>query len=168
MRLLVSNASGLSGIGASLWAQTPATISLAQAQDIAVRNHPRHCLGRLYGASRRIGGQGGSLGLISHALRRTSPASEPNTNSVLSAGAVTTSSIYNRAATGIVVTSIAHRLRTHRQPGAEREAAQCLPKPERDQHPRPGIDRGSADILSGARFRVCSQRSRRRRSISGV
>jgi outer membrane protein len=93
----------------ALWAQAPAAIppvlSLAQAQDIAVRNHPRI-------ASAALAAQAGAA-----AIKEVDAAKYPTLSgnitgvgtdpgSVLSAGAVTTSSIYNRIASGLVATQL--------------------------------------------------------------
>ncbi len=94
------------GVGAgALWAQTPAAISLAQAQDIAVRNHPRI-------ASAALSAQAGEF-VVKEIRSAYFPTLSGNVtgvgsehNSVLSAGAVTTSSIYNRAATGVVANQL--------------------------------------------------------------
>ncbi len=94
------------GIGAgALWAQTPSAVSLAQAQDVAVRNHPRI-------ASAALSAQAGEA-VVKEVRSAYFPTLSGNVtgvgsehNSVLSAGAVTTSSIYNRAATGIVANQL--------------------------------------------------------------
>jgi outer membrane protein len=88
-----------------LWAQTPAPMSLAAAQQIALRNHPRI-------ASAELVAQAGAF-----ATREVRSAYYPTLsgnvtgvgsehNSTLSAGAVTTSSIFNRAATGIIANQL--------------------------------------------------------------
>ena len=86
-------------------AQTPSVMSLPQAQEIALRNHPRI-------ASAALAAQA-SVSAIQEARSAYYPTVSANvtgvgTNpgSVLSAGAVTTSSIYNRAATGIVASQL--------------------------------------------------------------
>ena len=90
---------------ASLSAQTPAPMSLAAAQQIALRNHPRI-------ASAVLMAQAGAF-----ATREVRSAYYPTLsgnltgvgsehNSTLSAGAVTTSSIFNRAATGLVANQL--------------------------------------------------------------
>jgi outer membrane protein len=92
------------GISAA-WAQAPAVISLTQAQDIAVRNHPRI-------ASAALTAQAGES-----AIREVRAAKYPTLSgnvtgvgaehdSTLSAGAVTTSSIYSRATSGVVATQL--------------------------------------------------------------
>ncbi|HEY3826496.1 MAG TPA: TolC family protein [Bryobacteraceae bacterium] len=86
-------------------AQTPAVVSLVQAQQVALQNHPRI-------ASATLSAQAGGF-----AAREISAARYPTLsgnitgvgsehNSVLSAGAVTTSSIYNRAASGVVASQL--------------------------------------------------------------
>jgi outer membrane protein len=90
---------------AGLWAQTPAPMSLAAAQQIALRNHPRI-------ASAALVAQAGAF-----ATREVRSAYYPTLsgnvtgigsehNSTLSAGAVTTSSIFNRAATGVIANQL--------------------------------------------------------------
>ena len=90
---------------ASLWAQTPAPMSLASAQQTALRNHPRI-------ASAALVAQAGAF-----ATREVRSAYYPTLsgnvtgvgsehNSTLSAGAVTTSSIFNRAATGVIANQL--------------------------------------------------------------
>ena len=77
------------------WAQTPAVMSLMEAQQIALRNHPRI-------ASAELAAQASGF-----AVKEVRSAYYPTVsgnvtgvgtehNSVLSAGAVTTSSIYSR------------------------------------------------------------------------
>jgi outer membrane protein len=86
-------------------AQTSPVMSLPQAQEIALRNHPRI-------ASAAFAAQA-SVSAIQEARSAYYPTVSANvtgvgTNpgSVLSAGAVTTSSIYNRAATGVVANQL--------------------------------------------------------------
>jgi outer membrane protein len=86
-------------------AQTSPVMSLPQAQEIALRNHPRI-------ASAALAAQA-SVSAIQEARSAYYPTVSANvtgvgTNpgSVLSAGAVTTSSIYNRAATGVVANQL--------------------------------------------------------------
>jgi outer membrane protein len=94
------------GLGAGVvWAQTAPAVSLAQAQDIAVRNHPRI-------ASAALSAQAGASA-IKEVRSAYFPTLSGNVtgvgsehNSVLSAGAITTSSIYNRAATGVVANQL--------------------------------------------------------------
>lgn len=84
---------------------TPSAVSLAQAQDIAIRNHPRI-------ASAALTAQAGEA-VIKEVRSAYYPTLSGNVtgigsehNSVVSAGAVTTSSIYNRAATGVVANQL--------------------------------------------------------------
>lgn len=86
------------------WAQGP-VVSLAQAQEIAVRNHPRI-------ASAMLTAQA-SVEQIKEARAALYPTISANATgvgtdpgSVLSAGAVTTSSIYNRVSTGFVANQL--------------------------------------------------------------
>jgi outer membrane protein len=93
-------------IGAgTAWAQAPAALSLAQAQDIAVRNHPRIASAALSAeASGFVVKEVRSAYYPTLSGNVTGVGSEHN--SVLSAGAVTTSSIYNRASTGVVANQL--------------------------------------------------------------
>jgi outer membrane protein len=93
------------GSGNAIHAQTSATISLAQAQEIAVRNHPRI-------AAATLTAQAGQS-VVNEVRSAYSPTLSANLTAVgaesdatLSAGAVTTSSLYNRAASGIVATQL--------------------------------------------------------------
>jgi len=86
------------------WAQAP-VVPLAQAQEIAVRNHPRI-------ASAMLTAQA-SVQQIKEARAALYPTISANVTgvgtdpgSVLSAGAVTTSSIYNRVASGFVANQL--------------------------------------------------------------
>ena len=89
----------------STWAQTPSSISLSQAQEIALRNHPQI-------ASAVLAAQASGF-----AIKETRSAYYPTLSanatgvgsqhdSVLSAGAVTTSSIYSRASAGVVASQL--------------------------------------------------------------
>jgi outer membrane protein len=91
-------------LGTAVWAQTP-VVSLAQAEQMALQNHPRI-------ASARLEAQASGF-----AVREARSAYYPSLSgnvtgvgaehgSVLSAGAVTTSSIYSRGATGIVANQL--------------------------------------------------------------
>ena len=90
---------------AAAWAQTRTTITLAQAQNIALRNHPRIMSADLLADA------------SSFAIREAHAADFPtfSTNlsaigseadSTLAAGAVTTSSIYSRVSTDVVATQL--------------------------------------------------------------
>jgi outer membrane protein len=86
-------------------AQTPATITLAEAQQVALRNHPRI-------AAAQLSVQAGESA-VKEARAALYPTLTANAtgvgsehNSTLSAGAVTTSSIYNRVATGLVANQL--------------------------------------------------------------
>lgn len=86
------------------WGQPP-IVSLAKAQDIAARNHPRI-------ASAAFVAQA-SIAAIKEARAALYPSLAANVTgvgtdpgSVLSAGAVTTSSIYNRVASGFVASQL--------------------------------------------------------------
>ncbi len=90
---------------AALWAQVPAVVSLAQAEQIALRNHPRI-------ASAELAAQ--ASGYVTKEVRSAYyPTLSGNVTgvgtehgSVLSAGAVTTSSIYSRQASGVVANQL--------------------------------------------------------------
>jgi outer membrane protein len=92
-------------VGTVVWAQNPAAMSLAQAQQIALRNHPRI-------ASAALSAEASGFAVQEvHSARYptlsgnvTSVGSEHN--STLSSGAVTTSSIYSRAASGLTVNQL--------------------------------------------------------------
>lgn len=90
--------------GAIAWAQTPA-LPLAQAQQIALHNHPR------IAATMREAEAAGFA--VSEARAAYFPSLSGNVTgvgsqhgAVLSAGAVTTSSIYSRGASGIVASQL--------------------------------------------------------------
>ena len=84
----------------------PRAMSLAQAQEIAVRNHPRIASAALTAQAGESAVKEVESAKYPDSLRATSRASGRNTNAAVSAGAVTTSSIYNRAATGVVATQL--------------------------------------------------------------
>lgn len=86
-------------------AQTPVVMSLAEARQIAVRNHPRI-------ASAALSAEAGAA-VVKEARSAYYPTLSANAtgvgtehNSVLSSGAVTTSSIYSRAASGVVASQM--------------------------------------------------------------
>jgi outer membrane protein len=86
-------------------AQAPAAMSLAEAQQIAMHNHPRI-------ASAALAAQASGFA-INEARSAYFPTVSGNVtgvgsehDSVLSAGAVTTSSIFSRAATGVVASQL--------------------------------------------------------------
>jgi outer membrane protein len=90
---------------AALWAQAPAEVSLAQAEHIAVQNHPRI-------ASAQLTAQAGGF-VVKQVRSAYYPTLSGNVTgvgtdrgSVLSAGAVTTSSIYSRQASGFVASQL--------------------------------------------------------------
>ena len=102
---LVRAAFGCVAVCAALWAQPPPVVSLTEAQQIALRNHPRI-------ASAELAAQ--ASGFV---LKQVRPAFYPTLSgnvtgvgtdrgSVLSAGAVTTSSIYSRQAEGLVANQL--------------------------------------------------------------
>ena len=86
-------------------AQTPAAVSLVQAQQIALQNHPRIASAALTAqASAAVIKAVHSAYYPTLSGNLTGVGSEHN--SVLSAGNVTTSSIYNRAASGLVANQL--------------------------------------------------------------
>ncbi len=108
MRVRRSFAGGLAGssiVCAAMWAQTPAAVTLVQAQEIALRNHPRIASATLAAqASGFVVKEARSAYYTTLSGNVTAVGSEHD--SVLSAGAVTTSSIYNRASTGVVASQL--------------------------------------------------------------
>ena len=88
-----------------LCAETPAAISLTQAEEIAVRQHPQ-----IASAAMTADASGFAVKEARAAYYPTLSATATGVgsehNSVLSAGAVTTSSIYNRAASGVVANQL--------------------------------------------------------------
>lgn len=122
LRVLVASGTGV-GVA---WAQTPAVISLAQAQDIAVRNHPRIASASLTAqAGESVIKEVRSAYYPTFSANVSGVGAEPN--ATLSAGAVTTSSIYNRAAAGVVATQLLTdfgRTRSLEQSAKLRNAAQ--------------------------------------------
>jgi len=90
---------------AAAWAQIPAVISLTQAQQTALRNHPRIASAALIAeASRAAVSEVRSAYYPTLSGNITGVGSEHN--STLSAGFVTTSSIYSRAASGVVASQL--------------------------------------------------------------
>lgn len=90
---------------ANVGAQTPATVSLDQAQQVAIRNHPRIASAELTAqASRFAVKEARSAYYPTVSGNVTGVGSEHG--SVLSAGAVTTSSIYSRQASGVVANQL--------------------------------------------------------------
>jgi outer membrane protein len=88
-----------------LWAQAPAAVSLAQAQQIALRNHPRIASAELAAkASGFVVKQVRSAYYPTVSGNVTGVGTEHG--SVLSAGAVTTSSIYSRESNGLVANQL--------------------------------------------------------------
>ncbi len=95
--------SGLICIG--VWGQTPAALSLSQAQETALRNHPSIASAALTAqASGFAVKEARSAYYPTVSANATSVGSEHD--SVLSAGAVTTSSIYDRVASGVVASQL--------------------------------------------------------------
>jgi outer membrane protein len=104
-RSLVRAAFAGSMVWANMGAQTPAAVSLEQAQQIAIRNHPRI-------ASAELEAQASGFA-VKEARSAYYPTLSGNITgvetehgSVLSAGAVTTSSIYSRQSSGVVANQL--------------------------------------------------------------
>jgi len=96
---------GSSIVCTAVWAQTPAPLTLVKAQEIALRNHPRI-------ASAALAAQASGF-VVKEVESAYYPTLSGNVtgvgsehDSVLSAGAVTTSSIYDRFASGVVATQL--------------------------------------------------------------
>lgn len=88
-----------------VWAQTPAAMSLMEAQQVALRNHPRIASAELAAqASGYVVKQVRSAYYPTLSGNVTGVGTEHN--SVLSAGAVTTSSIYSRQSSGLVANQL--------------------------------------------------------------
>ncbi|MBV6430992.1 MAG: hypothetical protein IANPNBLG_01114 [Bryobacteraceae bacterium] len=90
---------------AAAWGQTPSTLSLAEAQQFALRNHPRI-------ASATFAAEAGRAA-VNEVRAAYYPSLSANItgvgtqhNATLSAGFVTTSSLYSRAATGIAASQL--------------------------------------------------------------
>jgi outer membrane protein len=103
--LLLGGMIGYAGLCGTLVAQGPRVISLEQAQQIALRNHPRIAAAEL--AAQASGFQ------VKEARSAYFPTISGNVTgvgtehgSVLSAGAVTTSSIYSRQSSGVVASQL--------------------------------------------------------------
>ncbi len=89
----------------AVWAQTPAAVSLTEAQQIALRNHPRIASAELAAeASGFVVKQVRSAYFPTLSGNITGVGTEHG--SVLSAGNVTTSSIYSRQAEGVVANQL--------------------------------------------------------------
>jgi outer membrane protein len=94
-----------SGMMCAAWAQTPSAMSLTDAQQMALRNHPRI-------ASATLAAQASGF-VVKEVRSAYYPTIAGNVtgvgaehSSTLSAGAVTTSSIYSRGATGLVANQL--------------------------------------------------------------
>jgi outer membrane protein len=102
---LLKGAVGYATFCITLWAQAGPVVSLAQAHQIALKNHPRI-------ASAQLSAQA-SVAVVKEARSAFFPTLSGNVTgvgtehgSVLSAGAVTTSSIYSRQSSGIVANQL--------------------------------------------------------------
>jgi outer membrane protein len=105
VRYLLVRWSGAAIVCGALWGQPPAAVSLAQAEQIALRNHPRI-------ASAELAAQAGGF-VVKQVRSAYYPTLSGNITgvgtehgSVLSAGAVTTSSIYSRQSSGFVASQL--------------------------------------------------------------
>lgn len=103
--LLLGSIIGFGGLCAPLVAQEPSMVSLEQAQQIALRNHPRIAAAEL--AARASGFA------VKEARSAYFPTLSGNITgvgtehgSVLSAGALTTSSIYSRESSGVILNQL--------------------------------------------------------------
>jgi outer membrane protein len=96
---------GSAMLSGGLWAQAPPAMSLAEAQQIAMRNHPRIASAELSAqASGYVARQVRSAYYPTLSGNITGVGTEHG--SVLSAGNVTTSSIYSRQASGVVANQL--------------------------------------------------------------
>jgi outer membrane protein len=92
-------------VSAAVWAQSPSPVSLAEAQQVALRNHPRIASAELAAqASGYVVKQVRSAYFPTLSGNVTGVGTEHG--SVLSAGNVTTSSIYSRQASGVVANQL--------------------------------------------------------------
>jgi len=104
-RSLLRWSAGSALLCAALWAQTPAALSLEQAQQIALKNHPRIASAALSAqASRFVVKQVRSAYYPTLSGNVTGVGADRG--SVLSAGAITTSSIYSRQSSGVVANEL--------------------------------------------------------------
>ncbi len=134
-----------------LWGQSPAVVSISQAQQIALRNHPRI-------ASAELAAQ--AAGFVVKQVRAAYyPTLSGNVSgvgtehgSVLSAGAVTTSSIFSRQSSGFV----ASQLLTDFGRTASLEQSAKLRNASENQivTPRRSVNGSAAGVLSRAGFGV--------------
>jgi outer membrane protein len=87
------------------WAQNPPTVTLMQAQNIALRNHPRISAAALLAdASGFAVRQARAAGYPALSVNFSGIGAKPD--STLAAGAVTTSSIYSRVSSDLVATQL--------------------------------------------------------------
>lgn len=101
----MTRTAGLLVMAGLLRAQIPA-ISLAEAQQIAVKNHPRLASAALAAqASKSVIGEVRSA-YYPALSSNTTAVGTPEHDGTLSAGAVTTSSIFNRVASGLVASQL--------------------------------------------------------------
>ena len=134
-----------------------------QAQQIALRNHPRI-------ASAELAAQASdspSRRLARLTIRRfpeMSQASAPSTVRFFG-GRGDHLQHLQPAGDGGGREPTADGFRAHRQPGAERQTAQRLAESERQQYPRSGAGRGASRLIIGRSPRSPYSKSRRRHSI---
>jgi outer membrane protein len=108
MRVRWSSVPVLFGNGAmclAVWGQAPAPVSLAEAQQIALHNHPRIASAALAAQASKFAINGVRAAYFPTVSANVTGVGSEH-DSVLSAGAVTTSSIFNRAATGVVASQL--------------------------------------------------------------
>ncbi|HLH06517.1 MAG TPA: TolC family protein [Terriglobales bacterium] len=92
-------------MGVAAWAQTPPVISLPQAQQIALQNHPRIASAALTAEASRVAVNEVRSAYYPTLFGNITGAGAEH-GSTLSAGFVTTSSIYSRAASGVVASQL--------------------------------------------------------------
>lgn len=114
------------GYGGIVRAQAPPTLTLAQAQALAIKNHPRVASAALSAEASKFAIDEARAALYP-ALSANETAVGTEHNSVLSAGAVTTSSIFDRVASGVVASQLLTdfgRTRSLEKSARQRSAAQ--------------------------------------------
>lgn len=105
----MKRAAVLFAVAGALRAQAPAispVISLAEAQQIAVKNHPRVASAALAAQARKSVVSEVRSAYYPALSSNTTAVGTPEHDSVLTAGAVTTSSIFNRVASGLVASQL--------------------------------------------------------------
>ncbi len=101
-------------------AGTPTTLSLKDAQSLALKNNPQISVARLTAlASIQVTREVRSSLWPTASIELTAVDANPGTR--LTAGALNNPILYQRAAAGAMVTPANHRFRTHHEPGFERQ-----------------------------------------------